>query len=186
MTTLKALPPPVRRRLIGLALMRSLASIVALVVLYYLLPLDGHVERSALFLLIGGIVALPVLIVWQVRAIMRAPNPALKAIESLSVAVPLFLLIFSSAYFVIAHNQPASFSEPMGRTDGLYFTVTVFSTVGFGDITPVTQVARVFTIVQMIADVLVVGVLLRVIFTAVQIGQRRQAGGSGDDTTTGP
>jgi hypothetical protein len=28
----------------------------------------------------------------------------------------------------------ASFTEPLTRTDALYFSVTVFSTVGFGDI----------------------------------------------------
>ena len=35
-----------------------------------------------------------------------------------------------------------NFSEPLTRTDALYFTVTVFSTVGFGDITAKTEAAR--------------------------------------------
>ena len=45
----------------------------------------------------------------------------------------------------------ASFTEPLTRADALYFTVTVFSTVGFGDITAKSETARVVLIVQMLA-----------------------------------
>ena len=46
----------------------------------------------------------------------------------------------------------SSFSEPLNRTDALYFTTSTFATVGFGDITPVSQLARAVVSVQMIAD----------------------------------
>ena len=46
----------------------------------------------------------------------------------------------------------ASFTEPLTRTDALYFTVTVFSTVGFGDIAAKSEAARIVLIVQMPAD----------------------------------
>ena len=46
----------------------------------------------------------------------------------------------------------ASFTQPLTRTDALYFTVTVFSTVGFGDITAKSEAARIVLIVQMLAD----------------------------------
>jgi len=36
----------------------------------------------------------------------------------------------------------ANFGGHLSHTDGLYFTVTVFSTVGFGDITAKTETAR--------------------------------------------
>ncbi len=45
-------------------------------------------------------------------------------------------------------NDPATFSEPLTKSGSLYFTVTVFSTVGFGDITPVTDTARLIVSVQ--------------------------------------
>ena len=50
--------------------------------------------------------------------------------------VPLFLLLFASTYFLMERASAASFTQPLTRTDALYFTVTVFSTVGFGDISP--------------------------------------------------
>jgi hypothetical protein len=67
--------------------------------------------------------------------------------------------------------EPQAFSEPLSRTDALYFTITVFSTVGFGDIVPVTDGARVATMVQMVGDLLVVGLVLRVMLGAVKAGR---------------
>src|SRR4030095_7505227 len=54
--------------------------------------------------------------------------------------------------------QAHPFTEPLNRTDALYFTITVFSTVGFGDIAPLATAARVTTMVQMLGDLVVVGV----------------------------
>ena len=42
----------------------------------------------------------------------------------------------------MATISASNFSEPLTRTGALYFTVTVFSTVGFGDITAKTEAAR--------------------------------------------
>ena len=68
----------------------------------------------------------------------------------------------------------------MTRTDALYFTVTVFSTVGFGDITAVTEAARVLVTGQMIADIVILGIGVRIIVDAVKRGQQRQPMQAGD------
>ena len=88
--------------------------------------------------------------------------------------MPLFLVLFSSSYFLLAEQVPQSFTETLNRTDALYFTVTVFATVGFGDIAPVTQTARVLTTSQMLADLIVVGVIAKALFGAVRIGMHRR------------
>ena len=67
------------------------------------------------------------------------------------------------------------FSEPLSRTDSLYFTITVFSTVGFGDIVPRTDGARVVTMVQMLGDLVFVGLVLQVMIGAAKLGLRRRA-----------
>jgi hypothetical protein len=54
----------------------------------------------------------------------------------------------------------------------------VFSTVGFGDITPVADAARVTTMVQMLGDLVVVGLVLRLMLNAVKAGRERRAAGS--------
>jgi voltage-gated potassium channel len=67
-----------------------------------------------------------------------------------------------------------NFSEPLSRLDSAYFTVTVFATVGFGDITPVTQAARATTTLQMVGDVILVGLVAQAIVGAMRRGVRRQ------------
>jgi voltage-gated potassium channel len=153
-------------------LLRATGSTVALVVIYYLLPLDHSSLPVAVTTLVIGLVVFIGLIAFQVRSIIRSQFPGLRAIEALATSVPLFLLLFASAYVVMAAISRSNFGEPLTHTDALYFTVTVFSTVGFGDITAKTEAARLVVTAQMLADLLVIGVGLRVIVGAV--GRSRQ------------
>jgi hypothetical protein len=144
--------PAKRRRLIVWALLRSLAATVVLVALYYLLPLD-RIPRVPLGVIVAiGLAVLAAVTIWQVRSIISARYPAVRAVEALAAAVPLFLLLFASTYYVMARTSPASFAHQLTRTDALYFTVTTFSTVGYGDIAPATQSARLVVTSQIILD----------------------------------
>ena len=167
-----------RRRLVEAVLRASLTSAV-LLVLYYKLPFTAVDNASTFLLLAAGLVLFGAVITWQVRSILRSDYPALRAIEALGAAIPLFLLLFAAAYVKLAEAQPEAFSEPLSRTDALYFAITVFATVGFGDIVPVTDAARITTMVQMVGDLLVVGLVLRVMLSAVKQGRERRAGASG-------
>ncbi|MGH3879228.1 MAG: potassium channel family protein [Actinophytocola sp.] len=111
-------------------------------------------------------------------AILRSDHPTLQGVQALAITLPLFLLTFANVYFLVAHNVPDSFTDPLTRTDSLYFTVTVFATVGFGDIAPVTQAARVLVTVQMVGNLLLLGIALRVVVLAVQ-HRRRTVGRDG-------
>ena len=73
-------------------------------------------------------------------------------------------------------TNPAVFNEALTRTDALYFTITVFATVGFGDIAPVAQWMRVVVSLQMVADLLVLGFVLRAVVDAVGRARSRQSG----------
>jgi hypothetical protein len=162
-----------RRRLIAVALLRSLATAVVLVALYYLLPLDRIPSIPLAWLLAIGLVVLLAVSSWQVRSIISAKHPAVRAIGALATTVPLFLLLFAATYFLMAKTSPASFSDHLTRTDALYFTVTTFSTVGFGDITAVSESARLVVTAQMILDLLLLGLGIRVFIGAVQRGRQR-------------
>ncbi|WP_433787839.1 potassium channel family protein [Actinomycetospora sp. CA-101289] len=167
-------PESPSRRRVALSIVRSIATVVVLVVVYYALPLRGEAESGALVLFIGGLVLLGVLIVWQLRAIVRARHPVLRAVEAFASAIPLYLLIFASIYVRLETARPGAFSETLTHTDGLYFTMTVFATVGFGDIAPVTGPARVLVTIQMVGNLLVLGLLGRSVLEAVRRGQTRQ------------
>jgi len=172
-SSLRTLDRAVRRHLILHALLRPLATTVLFVALYYLLPLDRVRVHLAVILVVGILIVLTVG-AWQLRAITRSRYPAVRAIDALATTAPLFLLLFAATYYVTARTSPGSFNpDHLTRTDTLYFTVTTFSTVGFGDITAASQAARLVVTVQMLLDLVVLGLGIRAFVAAVQMGRAR-------------
>ncbi|MEW2585614.1 potassium channel family protein [Streptomyces virginiae] len=166
-----------RRRVLLSHCLRGTASVVLLTALYFMAPLEGGFGLLTVLTLVLGLLAFGLLTAWQVSAIARSEYPRLSALEAMATAVPLFLIVFSATYFMLSESVPGTFSEPLNRTDALYFTVTVFATVGFGDIVPVTGTGRVLATAQMVADLIVVGVIAKALFGAMKIGMRRRGGG---------
>lgn len=147
---------------------RSALTTVLLFVVYYRAPLDRGINPGTLVWFVVGLAALAIAVVGQTRAILRSDVPRLRAAETAMIGLPALLLLYASVYTVMSTAAPASFTQPMGRTDALYFAVTVFATVGFGDITPVTQVARIVVTTQMVTGLLAVGVVAKLLLGAVQ------------------
>jgi voltage-gated potassium channel len=173
------LPPAKRRRLILRGALRGLLTLTVLVVLYYTLPYRSWNGDTALRLL-AGLLVFAGITVWQVRTIAGSRYPALKAAQALGLVLPLYLLVFASTYYLMERASAANFSMPLTRTDALYFTVTVFSTVGFGDIVPRSEVARIVLIVQMLGDLALLGAGARILLGAVRRGRQRRADTGGD------
>jgi hypothetical protein len=161
---------PPRRIIVG-AVLRAAGSTAALVAIYYLLPLDRSSTWVAVTMLAIGLVALVGLVTFQVRWILRSRFPGLRGVEALATSIPLFLLLFAGTYVVMAAISASNFSEPMTRTDALYFTVTVFATVGFGDITAKTEAARLVVTGQMIVDLVTIALVVKVIVDAAKRGR---------------
>jgi hypothetical protein len=151
--------------------LRVAGLVAALVALYYLLPLDHSSTLVAVTILLIGLAGYIVLVAVHVRLIIRSPFPGLRAVESLAFLSSAFLLLFASTYVVLAAQSAANFGGHLSHTDGLYFTVTVFSTVGFGDITAKTETARLVVTGQMFADLIILGVAIKVITNAIRRGR---------------
>lgn len=163
-----------RRRRLAIGLLRALAITVVLGAGYYLIPLDRLSSVPMWLTLAIGLLALAGFAAFQLRRVIRARYPALKAVEALATTAPLFLLLFAAAYFVMAGADPSNFNvETLTRTDSLYFTVTIFATVGFGDITAASGAARILVTVQMILDLIVLGLGIRVFVSAVEVGRQK-------------
>jgi voltage-gated potassium channel len=73
----------------------------------------------------------------------------------------------------MSRGDPTTFTAPLSRTDALYFTVTIFATVGFGDISAKSEAARLVVTAQMILDLIILGLGARIILGAVQRGRER-------------
>jgi hypothetical protein len=162
------LDPGARRR----ALVRTGATIVGALALLlaalYLLPFN-HFSSDRSILRLGVVIALVAAVfILQVRRITHAELPELRAIEALGIVIGVFLVGFSIIYLSMSRTNIHTFTQPLNPTRALYFTISVFSTVGFGDITPRTDPARLVVAAQMLLDLAIIGIVVRMIFTVAK------------------
>jgi hypothetical protein len=166
------------RRTLRRAALRTVAGAVALVALYYLLPLDGRWGATEWATLVCGLALLAAVLVLQFRRVATAEHPEVRAVQAIGLAVPLLVVVFAATYFVLSSQDPGAFSEPLDRSDALYFTVTTLATVGFGDIAAQTTNARLVVTGQIVLGVLLVGAVARALLLTAR--RTRDARGPSD------
>jgi hypothetical protein len=162
-----------RRQVLIRAGIRLAAFTVLILSLYFVVPVGGFngANPAAAWIRLAAIVLVFLAALsLQLRMILTAHIPQVRAAVTVVEAVLMFLCLFSLLYMSLSLTDPSSFSHPLTKTDALYFTTSTFATVGFGDITPVSQLARSVVSVQMIADL---GALLLVAKVAFFAAGRR-------------
>ena len=125
-----------RRREVITTVTAMVVTWVLLVGIYYLVPFANRTSGGSLVRLVLGIVAFAAVLAWQLRTVVDADIPGLRAVRALGAIVPVFLLVFAAVYLSLSEASTTHFSEPLDHSGALYLTITIFSTVGFGDITP--------------------------------------------------
>jgi voltage-gated potassium channel len=165
------------------AALRAFAMTAILLVIYFVVPIESRPHQSPLLRLAVGLALFVAVLSNEIRLISRHGRPMLRAAVAMATIIPLFLIVFAWIYLTMARSDPGSFGQPLDRVSALYFTVTIFSTVGFGDITPKTDTARLVTTVQMLADLAVLAVVIRLIFAAAQHGPEEGEDESGEGVT---
>jgi voltage-gated potassium channel len=170
----KQATPRQRRLLLLGTVLKSLLTTTVLVTLYYVLPMNRGFDAHTVLLLTVYLVVFVVVLTFRVRGLFRSRYPGLRAVETLALVVPLYLLLFATTYFLAERADAGYFSEPLTRSSALYFSVTVFSTVGFGDIVPKTDPARLVVTGQMLLDVILLGFGVRVFVGAVNLARERR------------
>jgi hypothetical protein len=176
------LDPHQRRLAVLRAALTILVSWGLILGAFYELPFS-HLSDAHSVLRLSVVAALVIaVLIWQVRRISTAELPELRAIEALGIVIAVFLVGFSIVYLSMSHNSGTTFTQVLDHTKALYFTVSVFSTVGFGDITPRTDGARLVVSAQMLLDLALIGAVVRLIFnvarTRVATTAVPEAGGS--------
>jgi hypothetical protein len=89
--------------------------------------------------------------------------------EVLSAGIVVYLmlgLVWTLAYLLLAQLTPGSFlfalagSRGMDAFNAFYFSFSTLTTLGFGDITPVSRVARTLSIMETVTGTLYVAILI--------------------------
>ena len=152
-----------RRVMVRFAALRIVLTVGLLLGAYYLLPFEseggGRIALQVVILIPMASLA----IIMQVRAVATAEYPQIRAAEALASVAVVLIVVFAGSYLALSNNNRAAFSERLNHTDSLYFTVTTLATVGYGDIAPRSDTARVAAMVQMTVNVIVLGAGVRLI-----------------------
>jgi hypothetical protein len=153
-----------------------------LVAVYYALPAGRDDAADAFPRLAVGLVAFAAILVWENSRIGRVEFPELRAVRSLGSVILLFLTVFATIYLSLSQTWPANFSQKLDHTRALYFTITVFSTVGFGDITPTTDAARIMVSIQMLVDLVIIALVVRLLVNTAKTSLLRASQNTADSS----
>ena len=144
------------RRLLVAAIARVLGVVAGVLVAYFVIPVEGA-EALAGLLACVGIVVILVVFARQISRVSRSRRPVLAAVEALVLVFGLFLSFFSLLYVSLSTSNPDAFTQQVDKVAGIYFTTTVLTTVGFGDISPVSDTARLMVTLQMVLGMVLIG-----------------------------
>jgi hypothetical protein len=159
-----------------LAILRAALSVAALCAAYFLIPTRSGDAGSDWPWLILSMCVFGVIVGIQVPAITRARYPVLRAVETLAILIPVYLVIFARIYLSTSLADASAFNEPLTTVTALYFTVTVFASVGFGDIVAHSDSMRLVVTLQMLLNLVVFGVVIRLLASAARRGVARRGG----------
>lgn len=143
---------------------------VLLIGAYYVHPGQPSAAVGAIVKMVVGVTVVVAVIVIEFPRIIHAKLPGLRAIEALGISLPLFFVVFSSVYLSLGRGPHPMFDMTLDHTKALYFAITVFSTVGFGDIVPTTDTARLLVAAQMLLDLVFIGAVVRILMVAATRG----------------
>ena len=169
----------VRRGL--LVLLRVTLTVVALFAAYYLIP-TRSADRSDVPFVILELSIFAVVVGVQVPVIVKSKYPTLRALESLALLVFLFILIFARIYLSASLSDPTGFNQTLDHNTALYFTVTVLASVGFGDIVARSDGMRLLVTAQMLLNLVLLGLVIRLFSSAARLGVARRGQASAVDT----
>lgn len=165
-----------RRVLLRRALFRPVVTAALLVAFYFVVPMNDVADVGSLTILAVVLVGVGVVFAWQVTKVLKADYPTIQAIEATAAIVPVYLIGFSTVYFLMSEASNDNFTEPVSRMGSLYFTLSVFSTVGFGDIAASTDSARAVVSFQIVGNLVIIALGGRLLLAAIRRGQARHDG----------
>jgi hypothetical protein len=152
--------------LIRACLQVGLAAFVVIGI-YLLLPEDSYrSERGLIMLVTFGLLLWLIVVIVQLGQLRRSRHPLVSAAASLTFTIVLLVVIFAQVALMLAASDPAAYNITLDKTAAMYFSMTVTSTVGFGDIVPRSDLARNITSLQMFINLVFLASAVRVLVGA--------------------
>lgn len=155
--------PRMRRREVAGAILRPVLAIGGTLGVYAIVPIRESTAAAVAVFALASLVVVGVVFLRRLGQIPHSRYPVVSAVESLVLVFGMFLSLFAFTYVSMSADSAESFTEPLDKVAGVYFSVTVLATVGFGDIAPISNEARILVTVQMILDLVLIGVAVKLL-----------------------
>ncbi|MDN5762900.1 MAG: potassium channel family protein [Microlunatus sp.] len=157
-----------------ITVIRVIISSAVVLTVFFRVPVGDSANQSDVPFLALHVVLFAVIVAIEIPVIIRSKHPGLRSVEATILTILIFLTLFARIYLSISVSDPTTFNESLNHLRALYFTTAVFATVGFGDIVATTDAVRLVVTVQMVLNLVVIGVVVKVLFTAGTRGMERR------------
>jgi voltage-gated potassium channel len=148
-------------------IVRIVVLALVLSALYAIIPLQTELWWLGLLLGLIALLAITPFTVRRATAIATSERPMLAAAEAIVWVVAMLVFGFSSVYLAINRGD-GQFVGLSTKVDAVYFTSTTLATVGFGDIHAAGQTARVAVTLQMVLDLSLLAIAVRLLVRAAK------------------
>ncbi len=149
--------------------LRLATGVAFVAIVFYAVPVQN--DRSVVVRTLISLAALGILAMVITRHVRRRDDPVGRLLLLLVVAMATLALVFYGVATV-----PGEFEGLRTRTDALYFTVMTMLTIGYGDIHPVGQLARVLVVTTVVFYAVYVATLVSVIAHRLRDQEKGVAG----------
>lgn len=124
---------------------------MAILVLYFVVPVDA--QRAPVGVLLGVLLSAAALM--GVVAVVVAEARGARRLEArhFIIVLEVAVVVFAFVYYLIATHDAGQFTGLGTRIDALYFSTVTAATVGYGDIHPTGQSARVVVTVHILFNI---------------------------------
>ncbi len=158
---------------VALAIVRAVVTVGLVLLFYAWLPTEVIQNRQmVLFVTTGAMVLWGVSVVVLVLRIGNKPNALVRVTSGLLTVIVLLVAVFAQLDLLIQSSNPAAYNQHLNKTAALYFSMTVTTTVGFGDIVAVSDTARHVVTFQMLTDMVFLAAAIKGVLGAAQVSHR--------------
>lgn len=155
----------------------ALLSVAGMLAIYWFMPVPSN-EDSPILVFLGITVLGIIYLIAGIGAmflISRSKNPLRTGIVLLAVMLTAVVVIFALTYVSLSASNPENFNVPLDKVSSLYFTMTILSTTGFGDIHAQTHAGMIAVMMQMVLGLTFITVMARVLVASTKVATKKRA-----------
>jgi voltage-gated potassium channel len=177
---------------LGTLTKRWLAGAAGIALLFGLFALAQPINVAGNPLLLAGLCFFLFTSYWAVFAVAlarlsRSQHPVVDGVILLLLMFALLLLGYAFLYHSLSFYDAEAFTTAIAtKISAVYFSVTTLSTVGFGEISPGNDTARLVVMSQMILDLTLLGLGVKLLSQASKNRAQELASQSGDSDQPAP